>query len=519
MTYIKQNWRTYQKDLKRKAARKKLLNSSLRYIILVPLIITVCYAVTLGIQSPKHQTVSKEAEKSVSVTSANTPDVVPARALEASATPPPAAASVPAKPTANTPVVTDVKPENLSAASTTTIQSATPLIIPKNGAQISKQDLRSLIQDKDLANITHKSFNIVAGGRNLHVDTSIDMDLQNFLLEQVQDAKKLKRGKPRYLAMVVLNPETGKVLSMAGFDNTNPLSNPCLSTDFPAASVFKIITAAAAVEQCGLNPNSRMNFNGSRYTLYKGQIKNINDKHSNKISFLESFAQSVNPVFGKLGTYTVGKALIEKYASAFGFNHTIDFEAPVSVSELTVSDEPYKLAEIACGFNRITQISPLHGALLSGTIVNNGQFTEPTIIEQIVDDQGNIVYSGSQLSTHQAIRPETSSVLRKLMASTITNGTGRKSFQGFLKDPVLAQLNIGGKTGSIDNKGHDVRFDWFVGFAEEKNGQQKLSLCVLVGHEKYIGTKACYYARMMMKRYFKNQFAKNDVKSLMAINY
>jgi hypothetical protein len=105
------------------------------------------------------------------------------------------------------------------------------------------------------------------------------------------------------------------------------------------------------------------------------------------------------------------------------------------------------------------------------------------------------------------------------MASTITDGTGRKSFQGFLKDPVLAQLNIGGKTGSIDNKGHNVRFDWFVGFAEEKNGQQKLSLCVLVGHEKYIGTKAGYYARMMMKRYFKNQFAKNDVKSLMAINY
>jgi cell division protein FtsI/penicillin-binding protein 2 len=260
-----------------------------------------------------------------------------------------------------------------------------------------------------------------------------------------------------------------------------------------------------------------MNFDGSRYTLYKGQIKDTVSKRSNKISFIDSFAQSVNPVFGKLGTFTVGKTLIEKYATAFGFNHRLDFEAPVPASEITVSAKPFELAEIASGFNRITQISPLHGALLSGTIVNNGQFTEPTIIDQIVDDKGNIIYSGSQLSSHQAIRPETSSVLRQLMASTITSGTGRKSFDGFMKDPVLNQLNIGGKTCSIDNNVHDVRFDWFVGFAAEKNGDQKLSLCVLVGHEKYIGTKACYYARMAMKHYFGNQFAKNDVKRMMAI--
>lgn len=512
MTYIKQSWRTYQKDLKRKAARKRVLNSSLRYILLVPFFIIACYAITLGLQSPKHA----DGSQTVTVKSAASPMITPtADSKPLPAIIPSVATVLPAEAkssSANTPVTIPV------AVKKPVTPSALSLLIPNNGALITKQDLRNLIQDKDITNITNKSFKIEAEGKTLQVDTSIDMDLQNFLLDQIQGAKKLKRGKPRYLAMVALNPETGKVLSMAGFDNTNPLNNTCLSNDFPAASVFKIITAAAAVEKCGLSPSSSMNFNGSRYTLYKGQIKDIVSKHSNKITFLESFAQSVNPVFGKLGTYTVGKVLIEKYATAFGFNHPIDFEAPVPMSEITVSDEPYKLAEIACGFNRITQISPLHGALLSGAIVNKGQFTEPTIVEQIVDDQGNVVYNGSHVSTHQAISPETSSVLRQLMASTITDGTGRKSFQGFMKDPVLAQLNIGGKTGSIDNNKHDVRFDWFVGFAEEKNGEQKLSICVLVGHEKYIGTKACHYARMAMKHYFSNQFAKNDVKRFMANN-
>jgi beta-lactamase class D len=57
---------------------------------------------------------------------------------------------------------------------------------------------------------------------------------------------------------------------------------------------------------------------------------------------------------------------------------------------------------------------------------------------------------------------------------------------------ILSKLNIGGKSGSIDNKAHDARYDWFVGFAEEKDGHERAS----------------HYARMAMKQYFRNYFAK-----------
>ena len=478
----KQNWREFQNDLKKKAARKKLIRSTIRILCVVPVFIIVCYTLSLGLQSSEEK---KSAEKSV------------------------AAVETPSKP---------VEKPAISRAPEAKKPSFIASFLSKDA--FSKQDIRRLLRENDLTNITKKSFLLETGSKKLHVNTSIDMDLQNFLLSQVEHAKKAGRGRPRYLAMVALDPETGKVLSMASYDHKNPSNNTCLSSDYPAASIFKIITAAAAIETCGLSPVSYLNFTGSRYTLYKRQLEDTSGRYSNTISFRDSFAQSVNPVFGKIGSQYVGKEGLAKYASAFGFNHPITFEAPLPVSPINLIDDPYKLAEIASGFNRDTHLSPLHAALLSGTIVNNGQFIEPTIVEQIVDETGKVIYSGKLRPVHQAIKPETSSVVKELMATTITDGTSRKSFQGFENDPVLAHLNIGGKTGSIYNNGHDVRFDWFVGFAEDKNGQQKLAVSVLVGHEKYIGTKASYYARMTMKHYFGNQFdnTKQQTKELMASN-
>ena len=483
MIQERQNWRTFQNDLKKKAARKKLMKSTIRVLFVVPVLIVACYAISLGIQPSGDKKVAAKPEQPVKTVKAEQP-----------------------------PVRENVPPATTQSSFISSLMSPDTL---------NKQDVRRLIRENDLTNISQKNIVLESGSKKLRVNTSIDMELQSFLLSQIERAKKAGRGRPRYLAMVALDPETGKVLSMASYDHKNPSNNTCLSTEYPAASIIKIITASAAIETCGLSPISYLNFTGSRYTLYKRQLEDTSGRYTNTISFKDSFAQSVNPVFGKIGSQFVGKQVLEKYANAFGFNHPIIFEAPLPVSPINLTDDPYKLAEIACGFNRDTHLSPLHAALLSGTIVNNGQLIEPTIVEQIVDETGKVIYAGKSIPSRQVIKPETSTVVKELMATTITDGTSRKSFQGFSSDPVLGHLNIGGKTGSIYNNRHDVRFDWFVGFAEDKNGQQKLAVSVLVGHEKYIGTKASYYARMTMKHYFGNQFAKNknQTKELMASNH
>jgi cell division protein FtsI/penicillin-binding protein 2 len=97
--------------------------------------------------------------------------------------------------------------------------------------------------------------------------------------------------------------------------------------------------------------------------------------------------------------------------------------------------------------------------------------------------------------------------MQRLMAETIRSGTCRKTFRGYHKDPVLSQLELGGKTGSISNGEHDARFDWFVGFASEKRGRERMVLSIVVAHEEYIGVRASQYAKNAFKRYFQEVFA------------
>lgn len=365
---------------------------------------------------------------------------------------------------------------------------------------ICKKEVRALLDSKTFVNLKDKSFDFISDDRCLKIDTSLDIPLQHFML------KKIDMTHSRYTGIVALDPSTGRVLIMAGFDKTNKSDNPCIDNRFPAASIFKIITAAAGVETCGFDQNTKFKYNGRKHTLFKSQLKNRTNKYTSRITLRDSFAQSVNPVFGKIGALYLKKNAIEKYAAAFGFNRNIEFEIPLAPSLLNLTDEPYQWAEIACGFNRETMLSPMHGALITSAILNGGQMIEPTIVNQIVDKTGQVLYRSSLITMNQVCAPDVSNVVKNLMRATINSGTCRKAFKGYRKDHILSRLTIGGKSGSIGNKAHDIRYDWFVGFAEEKGGPGKIAVSVVVAHEKYIGIKSSHYAYMVMKRFFRNYF-------------
>ncbi|MCF8068646.1 MAG: PbpA [Desulfobacterales bacterium] len=371
---------------------------------------------------------------------------------------------------------------------------------------LDKLAVQKLMDGNNLFNLEQTSFDIVSDDNHYWIKTSLDASLQKYM------SSKLQLSTSRYIGIVIMEADTGRVLSMVGYDKTDPTNNTCTNSRFPAASIFKIITAAAAVEHCNFNPDSMLSFNGSKYTLYKSQLTDKKNKYTNSIKFKDSFAQSVNPVFGKIGSLYLGKPVLEKYASAFGFNRDFDFEIPLTTSLTTIKDDSYHWAEIASGFNRDTMITPVYGAMIPATIINNGKIIEPTIIDRISAPDGRILYQNNTVSHHQAITADTSMIINKLMERTIKSGTGRKAFRGCGTDKTLAKLNIGGKTGSINNRTNDVKFDWFVGFASEKNGSEKITVSVVVGHEAYIGTRATEYARMAIKYYFNNYFSQNTAK-------
>jgi peptidoglycan glycosyltransferase len=363
---------------------------------------------------------------------------------------------------------------------------------------MAKQDVQGLLSGMNFLNLADNRIELRRGNACFTLQATLDAGLQQTLIP------RLDRKNSRYIGIVAMEPADGRVLAMAGYDKSNPDGNPCLDNRFPAASIFKIITAAAAVEAGDLNPGAMLRFSGDKYTLYKSQINSKTSKNANQLSLKDSFAQSVNPVFGRLGANLLGKDVIEAYAEAFGFNREIDFELPLRPSRVELTDGAFELAEVASGYNRTTRISPLHGAAMAAAIVNQGRWVEPTIVDWISNEAGQTIYQSQATYRDRAIDRDTAKVLRQLMQATVQSGTAHKEFQKHQGDKVLSRLEIGGKTGSMGDGTGETRYDWFVGYAREPQRKKQLVVAVVVAHEGYIGTRAAAYAVMAMKEYFQD---------------
>lgn len=487
--YKNAGWRSRQTYFKKQQKAQQTKKRILRTVILLPAFCIVVYAAVIGIINLYEKFSSASTPHSVTVTTENgkQSDEKPAssEALES-------------KPVSQ-PEAADTENKKSPEESKNSGQQ------PVQGVQITpgyvKKDLSRIIGRPEMSSFMSPDFESTYAGSKIRVHTTIDANLQGFLSESVQNVNELKHGKPRYFSIVAMEPETGKILGMGGFDGDEGKKGVFLGNLYPSASVFKIITAAAAVESKGFTPGTVLLFHGNKYTLYKSQINDGRDRYATKITLNDSFAQSVNPVFGKIGCNYLNKEILYSYATAFGFNKKFDFELPLEQSFLEIPDDKFQQAEIASGYNRNTKISAVHGAMIASAVVNDGKLPEPYLVQKVTDDKGGILYQAAPKPGEQAITPDTAAILRQLMGSTVSKGTGKKSFAGFEKDIVLKNLEMGGKTGSIDNSTHEVRFDWFIGFAKGDNGKN-VAVAIVVGHEKYIGTKAGRYARMIFRRYF-----------------
>lgn len=375
----------------------------------------------------------------------------------------------------------------------------------QESSKLTKTDLKPLISARPFFKQAKNNFIVNHNGNTYNVSTSLNVELQQFLLGKLDRLRTLTRGKPQRIALTVMEPDTGRIRAMAGFDLSDPDKNPCLASDYPAASLFKIVTAAAAVQEKGFTPKTPLYYNGGKYTLYKRQLKNVRNKYTRKIYFEDAFAGSINPVFGKIAKDTLGFGLLNKYSKQFGFNESFDSELEVHPSVLVIAEEtPYQWAELGSGFNKTTTVSPLFAAMMSASVIHSGKMYLPMIVETVVDVNDKTVYKGEPAVFKNPITPETSKVLVRLMQETVYSGTARKSFRGHSRDSVLSKLKIGGKTGSLYNREGTVKYDLFTGFARDKKNGKELAVSVIVGHRKYIGTRASRYGRMIFREFFGN---------------
>ncbi len=304
-----------------------------------------------------------------------------------------------------------------------------------------------------------------ADGISVVVWYSLDTALQNFI------GRMLKQYRPRYGAMVVMNARSGRVLSMVSYrhDSLPDLgSRMFLRSIFPAASIYKIVTAAAAIETARYSATTPVPVAGRNHTLYRSQIRKTISPW-NELPFEDAFAYSINPAFARIGMYVVGRETLEEYGRRFGFNARIPFELAADSSKVLVPDDTsYAMAELASGYNRRTTLSPLHGALIAGTVVEDGAMPEPRLVDSICRTDGQCLYRSQPQVWKNSMRSATACELQTMMNRVVEVGTCRKTFRLLRRCAWSQGIEYGGKTGSIDVDSMG-KIDWFIGFAVDRD--------------------------------------------------
>jgi cell division protein FtsI/penicillin-binding protein 2 len=290
---------------------------------------------------------------------------------------------------------------------------------------------------------------------------------------------------------------------MANYEKGGEVNNLCTKAVYPAASLFKIISAAAAIETAGFTPDRAVIYTGRKHTLYKRQLKKKAGRYSTKTSFREAFGSSINPVFGKMGIFDLGRDVIIEYSKRFLFNRLISFDFPVEQSTLNVPDDDYGRAEIVSGFNRVTLISPLHAALLASAVANNGVIMAPRLIERVLNDSGELLYQSRSNLLSSPISRGTAKELKILMRETIFNGTCRRSFRALRRDKAFRDVELGAKTGTINDKMDRFKYDWLVTYALPRDGTKCISMAILSVHGEKLGIRSSELGRHILKYYIK----------------
>ncbi|NBX92025.1 MAG: penicillin-binding protein [Proteobacteria bacterium] len=336
---------------------------------------------------------------------------------------------------------------------------------------------------------------------------TLNAELQSYM------EKLLGQYKPDYGAFVAVDPKTGAILSLLSYTREKKdTGNLALKASFPAASIFKIVTAAAAFDKNKANPETVVSFTGANHTLYRQNLKPPRStRWVRRMRLREAFARSVNTVFGKLGIYTVPKEDLNHYAEKFQFNQVIPADLPVESGTFEFAGEdPLSVAEIASGFNRNVLMSPLQGAMIGGAIANNGAMMEPFLVQSFKPENPGFVYQAEPRIIANVVSPETARELRTMMQDTVRVGTSRKSFRGLVKKSVSAEIEMGGKTGSLTGNHPKGKYDWFVGYA--KQGDRAIAMAALTINEENWRVKSSYLARSAVEQYFEPEIKLAKIK-------
>jgi penicillin-binding protein A len=317
-------------------------------------------------------------------------------------------------------------------------------------------------------------------------------------------------------AAVVVSVPDGRVLAMVGRSAADPrlgVEELALRAWAPAASVFKVVSAAALVEN-GVAGNTRTCYHGGVSSVLADNLIDLPalDRRCDTLAF--GLGKSQNAIFAKLATRHLTAADLTRVGRSFGFDEAIPFELPIEPSHLDVpADDGLEFARTAAGFWHST-LSPMHGALVAAAIANRGQMPAPMLIDRARDRDGHPV-TLPVAAPRRVVAAAAAREVGRMMELTTRIGTAKGTFRD-RRGRRLLPVEVAGKTGTLSaetDRGY-VGYSWFVGYAPAD--RPTIAFAVVLGNNPVWRIKATYVGRHIVGEYLTGAGNRTSAPRLLA---
>lgn len=243
--------------------------------------------------------------------------------------------------------------------------------------------------------------------------------------------------------------------------------NRAISDTYEPGSVFKIFTAAAAVEENVATTNYTYTCTGSIQVADNRINCHKHEGHGTQ-TFTEGLMNSCNPFFITLGQ-ELGTERFYKYFEAFGFTETSGVDLPAEAeptADVTYhSKENMGIAQLSSSaFGQTFQVSAIQMITAVSAVANGGKLMQPYVVAKKLDQDGNTVYETTPTVKRQVISESTSKTVLGMMEKVVSEGTGRNAY--------IPGYRVAGKTGTSEKLTVDGEYiASFVGCAPADDPQ------------------------------------------------
>lgn len=348
-------------------------------------------------------------------------------------------------------------------------------------------------------------------GYDLYI--SLDHNIQMYCEQAAQKAYEAKQAES--VSVLVMNPQNGEMMAMVNypeFDLNEPFTlinepeeeltseekqellnqmwrNQCISDTYEPGSTFKIITAAAALEEGVVSLEDTFSCPGYRIVEDRKIRCHKTAGHGSE-TFVEGIMNSCNPVFIDVGL-RLGADNFYHYFKQFGLLSKTNIDLPGEAATIMHKLENIGQVELATiSFGQSFQITPVQLATTVSSIINGGTRVTPHFGVEARDEKGEVVETFSYQTYEGICSTETSEKMRYLLEKVVSEGSG--------KNAAIEGFEIGGKTATsqtLPRSDHEYIAS-FLGFAPASD--PKVLVLVIINRPQgtyYGGTIAAPVAK------------------------